>query len=107
MEKVIKTVYMNKPKTVDYLKRTFRFFGYTVDKERFTFNIKSHNYENSITDLFEKLNPNSIWQLNCELPGHIKNLKYFDAMGKEQEKTEHEAGKVKSIPMFKYQGRKH
>ena len=53
------------------------------------------------------LDPNFIWQLNCELPGVLKFSEYFDAYGKKQNKTEHVAGPVKSLPVHEYQDKKH
>tara|TARA_R100000458_G_C8219541_1_gene204357 strand:+ start:643 stop:969 length:327 start_codon:yes stop_codon:yes gene_type:complete len=108
MSKNIRTSLMNKPNpNIDVTTKTYRFFGYTTNKERFTFNVKSHNYPAAVEDLFKMLDPNFIWQLNCELPGVLKFSEYFDAYGKKQNKTEHVAGPVKSLPVHEYQDKKH
>ena len=108
MSNNIKTTYINKPNpNISHLNKTYRFFGYTTNKERFTFNVKSLNYAAAVEQLFQMCNPNTIWQLNCELPGVLKFSEYYDAYGIKKQKTELDAGPVKSIAVEKHQDSKH
>ena len=87
----IKTVELNKASNrIDKNLLKYRFFGHTINKEEFKFNIKAYSYRDATADLFRILNINYIWLLNCEMPG-----KHFS--------KHYEAGKTHSINLTKHQ----
>lgn len=86
----IKTVELNKVSNrIDKGLLKYRFFGHTINKEEFKFNVKAYNYKDAIGDLFKMFNPNYIWLLNCEMPGRHTHMNYH-------------AGKTHSIDLTKY-----
>jgi|13_taG_2_1085334.scaffolds.fasta_scaffold145739_2 hypothetical protein len=87
----IKTVELNKVSNrIDKGLLKYRFFGHTINKEEFKFNIKAYSYRDATSDLFRMLNVNYIWLLNCEMPGRHSHMNYH-------------AGKTHSIDLIKYQ----
>ena len=89
----IKTVELNiVSKRIDKNFLKYRFFGYTINKEEFKFNIKAYSYRDATADLFRMLNINYIWLLNCEMPGkHYPN--------------NYKAGSTRSIDLTKHQNK--
>jgi len=89
----IKTVELNTvSKRIDKNLLKYRFFGHTINKEEFKFNIKAYSYRDATADLFKMLNVNYIWLLNCEMPG-----KHFS--------KHYAAGKTHSIDLTKHQNK--
>ena len=70
----------------------YRFFGHTINKEEFKFNVKAYDYKGAVAELFKMLNPNYVWLLNCEMPGKHSYMNY-------------KAGSTRAIDLTKYQNK--
>ena len=89
----IKTVELNiVSKRIDKNLLKYRFFGHTINKEEFKFNVKAYDYKRAVSELFKMLNPNYVWLLNCEMPGKHSYMNY-------------KAGSTRAIDLTKYQNK--
>jgi|TARA_R110001592_G_scaffold231819_1_gene489043 hypothetical protein len=77
---------------IDRQNLKFRFFGYTINKEEFKFNVNSYDYKAAVTYLWKMLDPNYVWILNCEMPGRDHGHYY-------------EPGNTRSISLVSHQNK--
>lgn len=89
-----KELTFNKPnQRIDQRVRTYRFFGLTIDRENFKFNIKDTSFDNAYSKLWKMVDPNYVWKITVEFPGKDNGTGY-------------EAGRIKELPVSEAQ-RKH
>jgi|TARA_R110002072_G_scaffold45292_1_gene126108 hypothetical protein len=89
----IKTITVNPVNNrIDQRYSTYRFFGHTINKEEFKFNVKSHTYQDAVRQLWKMLDPNYVWRLNCEMPGRDYGTYYSP-------------GNTRSISMIEHQNK--